>query len=193
MKNLFLIFFIILGRSVARQLRCEECKVILITHDTDLAATTDEVFLAPKSKRLCKSDLQSVVTSSDQILNLVNRGGLSHPTTINFTISALIYLFFQQAQSEENRSSFLKSKNQQLTFLNSVHQLLSDDLSFACLLRIKCSKDHKIFMLLAKTIFNCCASNLRRQLFFNDSSIPGENDSQRKKLRKLQSKGCEKK
>ena len=73
---------------------------------------------------------------------------------------------------------------------------MKNDSSFNCLLKVKCSHNHFIFVPLVKTIFNCCAQNLRKTLCTGgsiDLDFPGDkgstcNLSQKKKLRKLTSK-----
>ena len=169
---------------------------MLITKDLDEAAVCSSIAVNevpdPPAKRI-----RSTIVNADEILNSVNRGGLAHPTEISLTICALAFCFFQQVKDDDDKlTKFLTTNNQREVFINNIQDIVKNDASFNCLLKIKCSHSHFIFIPLVKTIFNCCAQILRKTLCTReivDLDFPGDrgntcNLSQKKKLRKLTSK-----
>ena len=183
------------GRSVGRQLRCESCKATLVTLDSDEAAESSSIVSNKVPEPPAK--VRSTIVNADELFNSVNRGGLAHLTEINLTVCALAYCFFQQVNDADDKlTKFLTVDNQREAFVKNVQDILQNDPSFGCLLKVKCSRNHNIFAPLAKTFFNCCVQNLRRRLFTCESVnfIPPDdsgitcNSSQKKKLRKLTSK-----
>jgi hypothetical protein len=170
-----------------------------VTRDVDdAAAISDQIGTSVNvphtpAKRL-KGTAKPVITAADELLSAVNRGGLSHPTIANFTICALTYMYFRQLENDHLKD-FLNSGNHRETFIKAMRAIITTNASFACLLELKCVDGHNVFDILVKCFFNCCATNMRRRLFKDvkdELAKPGENDAQRKKLRKLQSKSSEK-
>ena len=182
---------VFLGRSVGRQLRCHSCKAILVTKDLGNAAECENI-VAVKEPRTKK--LKSTVVKPNEILESVTRGGLSYPSEVSFAICALGFIYFNQLNDDEKLTRLLIADNHCHTFIQNVEELLKDDPSFNCMLNVKCGDGHSIFRPLMRTFFNCCAQNLRKNMFSCDSKdlIPpgekGSNSSQTRKLRKLTSK-----
>ncbi len=165
--------------------------------DSDEAAVCSSIVVNEVSEPPAPAKIRPTIVNADELFNSVNRGGLAHPTEINLTICALAFCFFQQVNDNDNKlTKFLMANNQLEVFVKNVQDILQNDPSFSCLLKIKCSHNHFIFVPLLKTFFNCCAQNLHKRLFMCESInfIPADdkgstcNLSQKKKLRKLTSK-----
>lgn len=154
------IFFVsgYVARSVSRQRRCLQCRNLLVddstVHDDD-----EDSFLFRDT----------------------DRGGLSSPSNICFTLCLVAYVFYQQLSIPEKQNDFLKCKNQQNVFVSKIALSLESNVELSYLLSIKCQNDHSLSKYILRCIFNCFSKNLKRQL---NENITHSND--KRKIQKLQ-------
>ena len=141
--------------------------------------------------------IKSTIVNVDEVLKSVSRGGLAHPTEICLTICAVVFSFFQQVKDDyEKLTKFLTTSNQREVFLRNIQDIVKKYSSFNCLLKVKCSHNHFIFVPLVITIFNSYAQNLHKTLCTGrsiDLDLPGDKGTvhvtcHKKKLCKLTSK-----
>ena len=136
---------------------------MLTTKDLDEAATCSNIVTNEDPQPPAKKSSQPL--NADEVLKSVSRGGLAHPTEICLTICAVAFSFFQQVKDDyEKLTKFLTTSNQREVFLRNIQDIVKNDSLFNCLLKVKCSHNHFIFIPLVKTIFNCCAQNLHKTL-----------------------------
>ena len=92
--------------------------------------------------------IKSTIVNADEVLKSVSRGGLAHPTEISLTICAVAFSFFQQVKDNyEKLTKFLTTSNQREVFLRNIQDIVKNDSSFNCLLKVKCSHNHYILFL----------------------------------------------
>ena len=96
------------------------------------------------------------------LLNNVNRGGLSSPIEICFSLCVLAYIYFPNVKSDETKMLLLlKAENQQTVFVENVMAKLDDNLrSLAC----DSDQNHKITVKILRCLFNCFSKNRKGQL-----------------------------
>ena len=127
-----------LGRSISRERKCEGCKYLLV-------ARNDVV-----------TEVDNIMECNRELLDDVNRGGLSEPTTYCFTLTCLAYLYFQQVQHNISaKEELLKSPNQRDLFVKSMLAVAGEELPNTIL----CDKKHDVQNVLFKKVFNCFSKN----------------------------------
>jgi hypothetical protein len=167
--DLNVIFYVAgyIGRSLARENKCEKCKEVLLERKTH-----EDVDLDAES-------ITELHQESKRLLDMANRGGLSEPTDATFAIACVTFLCYDYIR---NNSQFLQLLKHRTTFVKAVQQRCeSEDANFA---DFKCNATatHRLFSKIVFHMFNCFAKNLLKRL--NDAS--GENVVTSRKIRKLQ-------
>ena len=147
---------------------------MLVTKDLGNAAEYKNIVAIkePHTKKL-----KSTVVKPNEILESVARGGLSYLSEVSFATCALGFIYFNQLNDDEKLTRLLIADNHCHTFIQNVEELLKDDHSFICVLIVNYNDGHSIFRPLIRTFFNCCAQNLRKNMFSYDSKDlipPGE-------------------
>jgi len=153
-----------IGRSVVRRRKCGSCKAILI-ESTDAPPLDDCV---PEEHR--------------SVFEMANRGGLSTPSEICFTITALTAQYYTVITRDEAKlHKLLTQPNQRKVFVKATSVAISSSASLQCLLNVKCASNHQNFELIVQTAFNCFAKNQLKRL----NSRPMAEEPPAKVLRKV--------
>ena len=128
------------------------------------------------------TEVGNITECNKELLDDVNPGGLSEPTTYCFTLTCLAYLYFQQVQHNISaKEELLKSPNQRDLFVKSMLAVAGEELPNTIL----CDKKHDVQNVLFKKVFNCFSKNFLKRL--NAPKETPEPASKSRKLRKLQS------
>ena len=164
-----------IGRSVSRANRCDSCKSMLLKNDCDLDIPASEEY-------------EKIVRESEVLLSLEDRGGLSAPSEVNFSICILSYLLFQQLTSnKELFKKYLGCNQHEYAFVSSVTHIVKQHQSFHSFVNMSCHQNHKFFKKINTKLFHCYMKNLIKQ-FHPNSSNQATHTSQTRKVKKLSSK-----
>lgn len=157
-----------LGRSVARQKKCSDCKTCL----TDIALDTSVTEINDECTR-------------SRLLQLANRGGLAAPSEYSMTVCIFGFLYFKQIfdSPELSKHMFKQTAHAQL-FSSAVTSMLQKSPSFCFITTYSCEKGHFPFEIILKKMFNCLSKNVLSRLH-RSPQVPLASDS--RKLRKMQS------
>ena len=137
-----------IARSAVRRRRCSGCKELLVKHDD-----------APQ--------IQNCVPEEHaQLFSMADRGGLSAPTELCFTLTALAVQYFMAISLAEHiKFKLFHLSNQRSAFVKAV---LHTKPPAACvhILEKRCSSGHLNAELILKSAFNCFAKNEVKRLNF---------------------------
>ncbi len=161
-----------IGRSLSRANHCDSCKSMLLS-----------------SRDVSNEDFSNIVGENETLLSMVDRGGLSAPSEVNFSICVISYSLFQQLVSDnELFKKFLGCHRHESVFISSVAHLLKHHETFHSFLDISCNKNHKLFKRINAKLFHCYMKNIIRQSNPNKSHTVINDSSQNRKVKKLCSK-----
>ena len=152
-----------IGRSVARQFKCSECKILLIANDS-----VDECppFTIP--------------LGSSQLFEMANRGGLAEPSDLCFLISAIGYLSYAVIfDNDVSKSRFLSEQNHRSLFVKATSDVMMRKF---CNISTRCKSNHIAVDHILTRMYNCLSKNELKRVNTKDESA-----SITKKCRKLQS------
>ena len=155
-----------IGRSVARQFKCCDCKMLLVTDDSFIEECPDTI----------------IPSGSKQLFEMANRGGLAQPSDLCFLISAFGYLAYNVV-CEHDKSRFLLEKHHRLIFVKAVSDFVKRTSSDDICVSMRCVSEHSVIEPVLTRMYNCLAKNeLKRMNAKEDLSA-----SVTQKCRKLQS------
>lgn len=154
-----------LARTIVSTRKCDACRDLLI----------DPALIDASSQCL---------PTQTALFDLVSRGGLTRPSSMNFGICIVVYNFFMQIWSDQSlMSEFMKKDRHQELFVEAVFEKtteMSPVLTSAC-----CTVNHFCFQILTRKMFNLFSRNVLKRV--NDGCSSEKNTSERK-LRKIQCK-----
>lgn len=158
-----------LARNITRIRKCDACR--------DLLIDPENIDISSES-----------LPSQTALFDLVSRGGLTRPSSMNFSICVFVYNLFMQIWSDQSvMSEFLKKDRHQELFTEAVTQKTSE--FFPVLTSACCTANHFCFEILTRKMFNLFSRNiLKRVNNPNVNSPSSEVSSSKRKLRKLQCK-----
>lgn len=155
------------ARSIVRRRKCSCCSKLLVKN-IDSAEEQLEM---------------SISGNYRELFEMANRGGLTEPTEICFSITALAVQCYTAIASDERLfQKFLCFGNQRSAFISGVRAMANSTSVFCDLLNIKCSVQHSNFDLIVQGVFNCCAKNSLKRI----NSRPMLKEPPKKMLRSIQ-------
>lgn len=158
-----------LGRSIARQKKCSECKICLTETPLDAASMPD----IPEEH------------TRSRLLQLVNRGGLAAPSEYSMSVCIFGFLYFKQIfDSPQLAKQMFQRKAHAELFSSAVLHILQEDPSLCALTTFSCERGHSPFVIILKKLFNCLSKNVLSRLH---RCPPVTLASDSRKLRKIQS------
>ncbi len=176
-KNIMFFITCYAARSIARTLKCEAC-VSLIKEDQDMP--------------LMRIEEEAHSSNHRQFVDQINRGGLSYPTDLFFTLSLHVWCHYQDiAKNKEAKQFLLESCDPQKVFLTNFLCLFGATTETRNLCEMKCKNEHsfhKIVQQLVVKLFNCFMKNMCAEV---NSEVhckrKGKSSMQKRKISKLQS------
>ena len=157
-----------IARSIARRRKCSCCCKLLIKNIDSIKEPLEI------SGEICGN--------YKELFEMANRGGLTEPTEVCFTITALAVQCYTRVASDETQfKKFLCVGNQRSAFISGVRAMANSTAMFRELLNVKCSADHSNFDLILQGAFNCCAKNSLKRI----NSRPMLQEPPKKMLRSI--------
>ena len=145
------------GRSVSRSRSCFSCKQLLVASEDTLQIQD----CVPEEHR--------------KLFDIANRGGLSMPTEICFTVTSLAVQCCNAIEADESiKKRLLAMNNQRGGFLHAVSCVAKQSNFIRVLLDIKCSVGHRNFDSIIKCAFNCLAKNELKRLNAPKLEVPAK-------------------
>ena len=130
-----LLFYIggYVGRSIYRQMKCDSCKTCLISSEAMSSTESTEA--------------QS--SSHTELINIYDRGGLSFPSDLTFSIVCLAFCAFDALVSNSSsKAEFLALQDHRNVFVTAVEDRCLKDVSVSNLVRVSCACGHSFFLMI---------------------------------------------
>ena len=154
-----------IGRSVSRNRSCSSCKQLLIASKDTLQIQV----CVPEEHR--------------KLFDIANRGGLSMPTEICFTVTSLAVQCYNAIEADESvRKRVFAMNNQRAGFLHALSCIAKQSDFILVLLDIKCSAGHNNFNSLIKCAFNSVTKNESKRLNASKLEVPAKMSQTVRKL-----------
>ena len=131
-------------RSMYHRVKCDSCNTCLIY-----------------SEALVSSESTEAQTSSHmKLINIHDRGSLSFPSDLTFSIVCLAFCAFDAVISNSSsKAKFLALQHHRRVFVTAVEDRCSGDLSVRNLVDASCERGHSFFKTIVAKVFNCLCKN----------------------------------